>query len=339
MSWRDFLYFSKGERRGLIVLLCLVTIAGILMIWVKKSDAPQNVAVERQSASFEPSRTTSAHVATPASFGSDESTKNTDGGKKMFPKETSSLRQKRDAASSEKQTVQNTTASGNQSESKTIVSGNEAPQESNAFGTVPSSSGTIQPSSEQTENTSSFGELADNVGVGKDADKGIAGGAGRRESVSERVQRLTSYGRSSYPRTEKFAKGTVVELNMADTIVLKKVPGIGSSFAKRIVGYRALLGGYYSVTQLNEVYGIDEDKYNTLAPWFTVDLSLIIRLPVNTLSQDSLRRHPYIDYGQAKVITQLRRQKGKLTGWENLQLLDEFTDGDKIRLMPYLSFE
>ena len=160
-----------------------------------------------------------------------------------------------------------------------------------------------------------------------------------RETVSERVNRLTSYSQPTYTRVEKFAEGTVVELNTADTTTLKKVPGIGSAFAKRIVGYRALLGGYYSVTQLSEVYGIDEERYQALQPWFTADASLVKKLGINILPQDSLSRHPYISYGQARVIMQLRRQKGKLTGWENLQLLNEFMESDKTRLQPYLSFD
>jgi DNA uptake protein ComE-like DNA-binding protein len=161
----------------------------------------------------------------------------------------------------------------------------------------------------------------------------------RKETVSERVKRITSSSRPSYPRIEKFKKGVVVELNTADTTILKKIPGIGSTYARRIVGYRNLLGGYYSVTQLSEVYGVDEDRYNAFAPWFTADPSLINKLPVNKLSLYSLRRNPYIDYNQAKILVQLRRQKEKLTGWENLQLLNEFADIDKIRLYYYLSFE
>ena len=160
-----------------------------------------------------------------------------------------------------------------------------------------------------------------------------------KETVPERVNRLTSYSKPTYTRAEKYAEGTVVELNTADTTTLKKVPGIGSAFANRIVNYRRILGGYYSVTQLSEVYGIDEERYMELQSWFTVDPSHIIKLEVNTIAQDTLRRHPYINYAQARVIIQLRRQKGKLAGWENLQLLNEFTESDKIRLQPYLSFE
>jgi hypothetical protein len=87
------------------------------------------------------------------------------------------------------------------------------------------------------------------------------------------------------------------------------------------------------------VYGIDEEKYAELSPWFTVDASFIQQLPVNSLPADSLRKHPYIDYRQAKALDRLRRQKKRLSGWEDLQLLDEFGGDVRQRLLPYLNFE
>lgn len=151
---------------------------------------------------------------------------------------------------------------------------------------------------------------------------------------------------SRFPRTShfppartKFPKGTVVELNTADTTILKKVPGIGSSFARRIVKYRNLLGGFYTVAQLGEVYGIDEDRYYALAPWFRTDASLVRPIRINRIPSDSLPYHPYLNKSQKRVLRQLRRQKGRIGGWENLQLLEEFTPADRERLAPYLSFE
>lgn len=142
-----------------------------------------------------------------------------------------------------------------------------------------------------------------------------------------------------FPKTVKYPAGTVIELNTADTTSLKKVPGIGTTFARRIVKFRNLLGGYASVSQLREVYGIDEERYGVLSPWFRVDTALVRRLKVNELPADSLCRHPYVNYRQAKSLVQLREQKGKLSGWVNLLLLEEFTEGDRKRLTPYLSFE
>lgn len=293
MSWRDFFYFSKGERRGLLLLLCLITIAGILLIW-------NNRPLPVRDAIPEPTSTN------------------------RFDDRAQTNTQPADTQTSGSQAASKKTSSGSSSSGRNVSSRQTS---SSAAGT-------------SVEKNSSSIEISDNEAIETNTSASETSDSNTKsESVPERVKRLTSYSRPSYSRVEKFQIGTVVELNTADTTILKKVPGIGSSFAKRIVGYRNLLGGYYSVTQLSEVYGIDEDKYAALSPWFSADPSLVSRLDVNTLPQDSLRRHPYINYGQAKVIIQLRKQKGKLTGWENLQLLDEFTDGDKMRLQPYLSFE
>lgn len=145
--------------------------------------------------------------------------------------------------------------------------------------------------------------------------------------------------RPAYPVSVKYKAGTVVELNSADTLVLKRVPGIGSVFARRIVKYRRLLGGFVSVSQLKEVYGIDESRYDKLEPWFKVEAGRVRRLQVNRLPADSLRRHPYIDYKQARILEELKRQKGRLAGWSDIELLEEFTGADKARLLPYLGFE
>lgn len=140
-------------------------------------------------------------------------------------------------------------------------------------------------------------------------------------------------------KVEKWPLGTVVELNSADTTALKKVPGIGSVFAKRIIKYRELLGGFYSVEQLGEVYGIDEERYKSMKSWFSADLSAISQLPVNQLSAKELASHPYVSYKQARVIERQVRKKGKLQGWENLALLEEFTEYDRERLRHYFSFQ
>lgn len=142
----------------------------------------------------------------------------------------------------------------------------------------------------------------------------------------------------AFPKTEKYPEGTIVELNTADTTTLKKIPGIGSSFSRRIVKYRNLLGGFYSVAQLREVYGIDEDFFQSLQKWFHADTTFIAHLPVNHLPADSLARHPYISYRQANTIYKLRKQKGTLAGWQNLQLLEEFTKEDRERLSHYIAF-
>ena len=142
----------------------------------------------------------------------------------------------------------------------------------------------------------------------------------------------------SNPQTEKFPAGTVIELNEADTVLLMRIPGIGTSFAKRITGYRKTLGGYHRIEQLQEIYGMYEELYTQIIPYFTVDSENITHIPVNKASIDQLRAHPYINFYQAKAIVEFRKKRGQLTGIEELQLLEEFTPEDWIRITPYLAF-
>ncbi len=57
----------------------------------------------------------------------------------------------------------------------------------------------------------------------------------------------------------KYPEGTLVDVSTADTTELKKIPGIGSGIAKLIVAYRRQLGGFYTVEQLREVDYVTED--------------------------------------------------------------------------------
>ena len=139
--------------------------------------------------------------------------------------------------------------------------------------------------------------------------------------------------------SHKYPKGTLVELNGADSLTLRKVPGIGEAFSRRIVKYRDLLGGFYSVSQLAEVYGIDADRYADLSPWFIVDTTLIRPIAINQADFRTLIRHPYLNKQQTTTILNLVRRKGRLNGWNDLRLLEEFTPEDQKRLRHYFSFE
>jgi len=143
---------------------------------------------------------------------------------------------------------------------------------------------------------------------------------------------------NQYPATEKFATGTVIEINASDTLQLMKIPGIGAAFAKRIVSYRNLLGGYYRLEQLQEVYGMYEELYEKIIPYLQTDTGKITTIQVNTASLDKLKSHPYINFYQAKAIIEMRKKKGKLDNIQEFNLLEEFTEKDLERIKHYLAF-
>lgn len=132
----------------------------------------------------------------------------------------------------------------------------------------------------------------------------------------------------------KLRQGERIDLNDADTVLLLKVPGIGSYFARQIVHNRKMLGGFYSVRQLLEIQDMPEEAL----PYFEVNPAKVHRLNVNKLSLVELRRHPYINYYQAKAIVDYRRLYGEIHDMGQLKLMKYFTPDDFERLRHYIEY-
>ena len=126
-----------------------------------------------------------------------------------------------------------------------------------------------------------------------------------------------------------------VVLNRADTAQLRKVPGIGSFFARKIVEYRERLGGYYRVQQLLEI----EDFPETAVSFFIIpDGTEFRKMNLNRLSLNELKRHPYIGFYRARAIVDYRRLHGHIESLQQLKLLPDFTPEAIERLEPYVEY-
>jgi DNA uptake protein ComE-like DNA-binding protein len=134
-------------------------------------------------------------------------------------------------------------------------------------------------------------------------------------------------------------KDVVLELNSTDTTQLQQIRGIGRGYAKRIVAYRKRLGGFCNVSQLLEVWGMTPELYAQIAPHFTINTQEITKIPVNRASVERLMSHPYLNFTKAKAIYDLRRNKGKLTTINQLKTLDEFDPSTLAKIAPYISFQ
>ena len=134
---------------------------------------------------------------------------------------------------------------------------------------------------------------------------------------------------------DKYSEGTKVNVNIADTIELKKIPGIGSVIARNIVAYRQRLGGFYDLEQLLEVRFFTPE----LLEWFVLGDTPVNQLRVNRESLDKLRAHPYLNFYQAKIIVEHRKKRGEIKSLSQLSLYEEFTEKDLKRLSAYFSFD
>ena len=132
----------------------------------------------------------------------------------------------------------------------------------------------------------------------------------------------------------KLSAGEHIDLNFADTTQLRKVPGIGAYYARRIVRYRDQLGGYYDTGQLLEIEGFPQDALSYLR----IGAGVIRKLNINKLREDQLRKHPYISFNQARAILSYRRLRGPIHDLNDLRLLPEFPPEMIERLAPYLEY-
>ena len=132
----------------------------------------------------------------------------------------------------------------------------------------------------------------------------------------------------------KINEGELVVLNTADTTVLMTVPGIGPYYAHRIVQYGNRLGGYVSIRQLDEI----DDLPDEVKKYMTIEDPHPRKLNINRLSLSELRKHPYINFYQAKAITDYRRLHGNIKSLQDLRLSKDFPQEAIDRLLPYVEY-
>jgi competence protein ComEA len=130
---------------------------------------------------------------------------------------------------------------------------------------------------------------------------------------------------------------TTVNINAGDSSDFEKLPGIGAVLARRIVRYRALLGGFYATAQLKEVYGISDSLYTALVPRLAIDTALLVKINVNTATEKELARHPYIGKYTAGGILRYRNRFKTIKSLEELTTNGILTPENLEKLKKYLS--
>ncbi|MBK6836754.1 MAG: helix-hairpin-helix domain-containing protein [Bacteroidetes bacterium] len=91
--------------------------------------------------------------------------------------------------------------------------------------------------------------------------------------------------------TSKYEKPSAkqIDINTADSLELLSLPMVGPATAKKILKFRNSLGGFYSIEQLRELYGMKDSVFTIIQPRLVLSSASVKKLNVNTLSYEEMK--------------------------------------------------
>jgi DNA uptake protein ComE-like DNA-binding protein len=159
--------------------------------------------------------------------------------------------------------------------------------------------------------------------------------------TNEQSDAYKSSGREKQPynaRQQKPAREKM-ELNSCDSAMLESLPGLGPVLSSRIIRFRNLLGGFVSVDQLKEVYGLPPETFETISGVFYIDSSRVRKIKINTAGYSELSRSPYLEKYEIQSIIKYRKLAGKIGSTGELVDNKIISDSTAMKIGPYLQFE
>lgn len=132
---------------------------------------------------------------------------------------------------------------------------------------------------------------------------------------------------------------SVIDINTADTTAFIALPGIGSKLAARIVNFRDKLGGFHSINQVAETYGLPDSTFQRIRPYLKLENNVLKKININTATVDELKAHPYIRYSIANPIIAYRNEHGLFSKPEDLKRVMAVTEETYNKILPYLTIK
>ncbi len=136
----------------------------------------------------------------------------------------------------------------------------------------------------------------------------------------------------------KTVEKAVIEINNADSATLTTISGIGPAFASRILKYKNRIGGFVSIDQLKEVYGVDSLKFQQIRNQIIVNPASISKININLADFDQLKKLPYLSFKQMNAILAFKKQHGNFTSISDLQKIVILNPTLIGKIAPYVQF-
>jgi competence protein ComEA len=129
----------------------------------------------------------------------------------------------------------------------------------------------------------------------------------------------------------------IVDINSGDSAAYDGLPGIGAGFSRRIIKFRDKLGGFYKVQQVGETFGLPDSVFQKIKPYLKINGDDIHKININNATEEQLKTHPYIRWQLAKVITEYKKQHGNYKALEDLKKIMLINEETYNKITPYLS--
>lgn len=144
------------------------------------------------------------------------------------------------------------------------------------------------------------------------------------------------YEKEFYKKNERAV--TLIDINKADSTTWESLPGIGPTLAKRIILYREKLGGFLDMSQLLEVWGLQDSVLQKSKNRLVLG-GEIKKININLVTFEALKTHPYIGYKSANAIINYRNQHGNFNRLEDIQKIVQIDEKSYNRFVVYLTIK
>jgi len=149
---------------------------------------------------------------------------------------------------------------------------------------------------------------------------------------------MTSRKEGFPPRSKEYTayKTVLVDINLADSTAWIALPGIGSKLAARIINFREKLGGFYSVEQVSETFGLADSVFQKIKSRLLLSALKVKQIDINKASLDELKQHPYIRWNIAMAMVRYREQHGSFATVDDLSGINILNKELLEKIRPYL---
>jgi DNA uptake protein ComE-like DNA-binding protein len=145
-----------------------------------------------------------------------------------------------------------------------------------------------------------------------------------------------SYPNPAFAKKEKVV---IIDINKATQEDLIKIYGIGEAISLRILKFKESLGGFVSMEQMNDVWGLSPEVIENLNSHFKVmTVPNVKKVDINNASIKELSQFPYFNYQLAKQIVTFRSMNGDFKNSDDLTKIKGLSIDKANIIALYLAF-